>query len=284
MAEFDGRVAVVTGAASGIGRGLAERCAAEGMATLLADVDEEGLETTRAALEQQGARAAVQLTDVCDLSQVERLAERAWTEFGRVDLVFNNAGVLVSGPTWQHSAETWKWVLGVNLFGAIHGVQAFVPRLIAQGTPSRIVNTASVGGLLAGPLLAPYTVSKFGVVGLSESLYYEFEMMKLPVRVSVLCPGAVVTGIADSERLRPDWAAIAGGDAQDPEFQAAIRTGIQAGMEPKELAEFVFTAIAEDRFWILPDPGFLEGIARRTQSIVEGVNPTYGAELSPDED
>jgi NAD(P)-dependent dehydrogenase (short-subunit alcohol dehydrogenase family) len=275
MRDFAGRTAVVTGAASGIGRSLALHCADEGMSVVLADVDEGNLEETRKLVVDRGVASIAVPTDVSQAPAVEALAEAARSEFGKLHLVFNNAGVLVPGCAWERSAADWEWVLGVNVFGCIHGARVFLPILIEQGEPAHMVNTASVGGLLVGPFLSPYIVSKHAVVALTEAIHHELQATGASVGISCLCPGAVATGITSSERIRPadkGEAARLGSDAER-DFARGLEIGIEAGMPPDELARHAFAGIREDRFWIFPDPMFREGFEERARSILEGVNP-----------
>lgn len=281
MQDFEGRTAVVTGAASGIGRGLARHCAREGMAVVLADVDLAGLEATREELADGGARVLVQPTDVSREEQVTALADAAEAAFGRVHLVFNNAGVLTTGSGWEASHADWEWVLGVNLWGVIHGVRVFVPRLLEHGEPSHLVNTASVGGLLVGPFLTPYVVSKHAVVALSESLHLELAARGGRLRVSALCPGAVATGIGHSDRIRPETLREPRGEASAIEqgFEASLRQAIAAGAPPDSIAAATFDAIREERFWILPDPLFKAGVEARARSILDGTDPRAAQQM-----
>lgn len=277
MEHFAGRTAVVTGAASGIGRALALHCADEGMAVVLADVDEAGLEAARTAVAARGARALAVATDVSRGDSVEALADAAESEFGAVHLVFSNAGVLVGGCAWELPEQDWQWLLGVNLWGAIHGARVFLPRMLAHGEPAQLVNTASVGGLATGPWLAPYLVSKHAVVALSECLHHELAAIGAAVRVAALCPGAVATGIADSERVRPAGLRAAGRGAGPPEalrFSRALREGVAAGMPPEEIAEHAFRAIRARRFWILPDAVYRERVEHRLHNLLAGRDPS----------
>ena len=210
MQKFEGKVAVVTGASSGIGLGLARQCAAEGMRLVVADVDETGLGKIQGELEESGAEVFAFPTDVRRAEKVEALAHAALDAFGSVDLVFNNAGVLLSGCAWERTDDDWRWVLDVNLFGVINGVRSFMPILLDQGGPAHMVNTASVGGLMAGPFLSPYIVSKHAVVALTESIYHELAALKAQVGISVLCPGPIATGIGESERIRPADRSVSG--------------------------------------------------------------------------
>jgi NAD(P)-dependent dehydrogenase (short-subunit alcohol dehydrogenase family) len=273
--EFAGKAAVVTGAASGIGRALALEAARVGMSVALADVDETGLAETREQVEQLGAKAIAVPTDVSKSESVDALATAAEAAFGNIHLVFNNAGVLLSGRAWERSEADWSWVLGVNLWGVIHGMRAFLPRMIEHREAAHMVNTASVGGLVVGPFLAPYIVSKHAVVALTESLHYELAAEGANVQVSALCPGAVATGITASERIRPAELEPASPLQSDAEraFQEGLRSAIGVGAEPADIAAHVFEAVREGRFWILPDPSYKPGVETRMQSILAGLNP-----------
>jgi NAD(P)-dependent dehydrogenase (short-subunit alcohol dehydrogenase family) len=235
-------VAVITGAASGIGAGLAREAVRRGMKVVLADLDEARLE---AVATKTGGLAVP--TDVTDPASLEALAERAFAT-GPVDLLFNNAGVLETGLSWEIPAETWRRVVDVNLLGVVNGLRAFVPRLIAANRPSRVVNTASVGGFLPSPLFAPYSATKFAVVALTESMLGELQMRKSQVRVSLLAPGPVKTGIF-REPPPPASAEL-----------HAVLTGMlaQTGLTPDQFAPRVFDAIARDEYWIFPQPEALE--------------------------
>jgi NAD(P)-dependent dehydrogenase (short-subunit alcohol dehydrogenase family) len=273
--EFAGRTAVVTGAASGIGRALAVEAARRGMRVALADVDEKGLEETRKLAAAHGAKLLVRRTDVSREEDVVALADAAERELGGTHLLFNNAGVLVGGCVWERTPDDWKWVLGVNVFGVIHGIRTFVPRMLAAKQPGHVVNTASVGGLLTGAFLSPYVVSKHAVVALSEALHYELAARGAEIGASVLCPGAVKTGIWRSERIRPtDLAQTATPKAADERaFLDGMTAAIDAGIEASEIAPFVFDAVAEGRFWILPDPSFVPLIEQRFSGILAQRNP-----------
>jgi NAD(P)-dependent dehydrogenase (short-subunit alcohol dehydrogenase family) len=203
MRELRHKVAVVTGGASGIGLALARRFAAEGMALVLADVEGEALDVAAAALDDEGAEVLAIRTDVSDPAQVEALAEAAFERHGSVHLLCNNAGVVHRGAAWEQSLEDWEWVLGVDLWGVIHGVRAFVPTMLASGEPGHVVNTASVAGLVPFLEIASYDVAKAGVVSLSESMYLDLRRQKAALGVSVLCRGVVNTRIYSSERNRP---------------------------------------------------------------------------------
>jgi len=255
-----GRVAVVTGAASGIGLGLCERFAAEGMQLVISDVGTERLTRAAACLEALGVDVLAVPTDVASWESVESLAAQAFDRFGAVHLLCNNAGVTRPATAWECSREDWSWVLGVNLNGVFHGIRAFVPRMIERGEPGHVVNTASTAGLVAHPGVAAYTASKHAIVGLSESLYHDLRRRGLPIGVSVLCPGAVTTGLrANSRELNPaaDHAAI----PDLPESATAI--------SPEAVAGHVVDAVLAGRFWILTHPGYRAAIELRARGVLD---------------
>jgi NAD(P)-dependent dehydrogenase (short-subunit alcohol dehydrogenase family) len=278
MQELRERVAVVTGAASGIGRALAERLAREGMKLVLADVDAAGVAEVAGALRALGAPALAVPTDVTRADQVSALAERTLEAFGGVHVVCNNAGVFAAGPSWQAPLSDYEFVLGVNLWGVIHGIRTFVPILLERGEEGHIVNTASMAALACMPLSAAYTASKHAVLALSETLYLELRGRGAPIGVSALCPEAVATGIAHSERVRPPHLRRKAGEADAPEFalvEGAIRQAIARGLSPEAIAARTVRAIREDRFYILPDDEpWLAACRSRLEDIRLGRNPT----------
>lgn len=261
-----GRVAVITGAASGIGRGLAEHAAQLGMRLVLSDLDEVNLQTLCASLNARGVEVLACVTDVSDPQQVDQLRDAALTRFGEVDLLFNNAGVMQTGFSWELTDAQWQRMLKINLQGVINGIRSFVPLLLGQGRPAHVVNTASIAGLLSSPMMAPYSVTKQAVVALSETLHYELELLQAQVSVSVLCPGAVATQIMTSNQ---DTAAASSA------LLTTLDATIRQGMQPSELAEHVFAAINQKRFWVFPDPSFKDAFERRVRSILEETNPLY---------
>lgn len=266
MKHLQGRVAVVTGAASGIGRELAMACARRGMKLVLADVDADGLSATRALIPDCDAR--VQRCDVSSLGDVQSLADLAFEQFGNVHVLFNNAGVAALGPVWAATAEDWNWVLGVNLLGVAHGIQSFVPRMIAAGEEGHIVNTSSAAGLAAVAGSGVYCASKHAVVALSECLLKDLELANSKLGVSVLCPALVKTAIADSHRNRPSHLAATNPDSAP--FDQRVRAGMDASdVSAADVAEMTLEAICEERFYILPHPGVRPRIEERFRDIVD---------------
>jgi NAD(P)-dependent dehydrogenase (short-subunit alcohol dehydrogenase family) len=280
--EFKGKVAVITGAASGIGRGIAERCVIAGVKVVLADIDEVTLAKAETELKTLGGSVLSVRTDVSKRSDVELLARRTLDAFGQVDLLFNNAGVAAGGPAWEATWNDWAWVIGVNLWGVIHGVKVFTPLMLAQNTECHIVNTSSTAGLIAGGGSAPYAVTKHAVVALSESLYLSLQQRNAPVKVSVLCPGLVRTNIADTERSRP--AELRNEPvARTPEMEAglaAFKAAIEVSMTPLQVAAVVFDAIQKEQFYILPHPEWIEAIQLRTDKLLRMENPESPAALA----
>jgi NAD(P)-dependent dehydrogenase (short-subunit alcohol dehydrogenase family) len=273
-----GKVAVVTGAASGIGLALSERFARAGLNVVLADVEEPALATAANRIGALGVETLAVRTDVSDAAAVEALARAAVERFGSVHVVCNNAGVASGVDPWFGPLAAWEWVLGVNLWGVIHGVRAFLPILINQGE-GHIVNTASIAGLSpgSGPV---YAASKHAVVALSEELYKTTKIVELPVGVSVLCPGWVRTAIMDADRNWPERlgqtpARAPANEVMRPYFQHAI----DEGMGSDAIADLVADAIVTDRFWILPHPEFVELAVRRWHRIAKGENPNADADV-----
>jgi NAD(P)-dependent dehydrogenase (short-subunit alcohol dehydrogenase family) len=267
-----GKVAVVTGAASGIGLGLAERFARSGLDVVLADVDEPGL---RGAAERVGAVGVATLavvTDVSDPDAVEALATAAVARFGAVHIVCNNAGVVSLADPWSGPLAAWQWVVGVNLWGVLHGVRAFLPRLVAQGE-GHIVNTASMAGLAPG-FGAAYDATKHAVVALTEDLFTTLRMAGLPVGVSVLCPGWVRTGIIDAERNWPGhMGALPDHGFGSDVLATHVRRALDEGAPVASVADAVVDAVEAERFWVLPHPEFVDLAVRRWHGIAEGMNP-----------
>lgn len=278
MHIFQGHVAVITGAASGIGRGLAHRCVQEGMKVVLADIEPAALAETEAELRARGAAVLAVVTDVSRAGDVELLAQKALDAFGAIHLLCNNAGVGVVRSVWESTLADWQWVLGVNLWGVIHGVRVCVPIMLRQDTECHIVNTASIAGLVVGPgSSSSYNVSKHGVVALSETLYYELAQRGAKVKVSVLCPGWVNTRIFDAERNRP--VALRNDPLTvpvDPEAEAVIQEGRQAaqqGMSPDQVAARVFRAIEDEQLYVFTHPEMKDWVRIHMEHILAEHNP-----------
>jgi NAD(P)-dependent dehydrogenase (short-subunit alcohol dehydrogenase family) len=275
MKDFKGKVAVVTGAASGIGRAMINRFAAAGMKVVLADIEPAALEQAANEVRATGAEALTVRTDVSKGADVEALAQATLDRFGKVHVLCNNAGVAISAPCWTHTVADWEWLLGVNLWGVIHGIRVFTPILLSQGEDGHIVNTGSVAGLMSGPGMGIYNVTKHSVVTLSETLHQELELMGARVRVSVLCPGFVKTRIFESARNRPSHLSetapkLPGG----LELEQMGRLLLAGGLEPEVIAERVFDAVAAERFYILPHPEFKERVKARLDDIMAERNPS----------
>jgi NAD(P)-dependent dehydrogenase (short-subunit alcohol dehydrogenase family) len=279
MQALTGKVAVVTGGASGIGRAMADRFAREGMKIVLADIEEPALSNAASELTAAGAQVIAVRTDVSKSDQVDSLADAAYQRFGAVHVLCNNAGVAPEGaPVWMRSLDTWHWLLGVNLYGVIHGIRSFVPRMLAQGEEGHVVNTASIAGLSAGPMIGPYFVSKHAVVSLSETLYLDLKLANAKLGVSVLCPAFVKTNIGESARNRPSE--IAGDGFSSAEFHAMVRAMIESGIPASAVADQVVDAILKDQFWILTHPESKAMVRDRMTAILEGANPAGVGEIS----
>ncbi len=282
--DLKGRVAVITGAASGFGREFARLGAQRGMRLVLADLQHEGLDALADELRDARAEVITECVDVSRADDVHRLADRAFGDFGRVHLLFNNAGVAAGGLVWESTLRDWQWVLGVNLWGVIHGIHAFVPRMLAGGEPGHVVNTASVAGLLSPPLMGVYNVSKHGVVAVSETLYHDLRSVRAPVGVSVLCPAFVPTGIHQSERNRPP--ALRNDSAPTASMrsaQAATDKAVTSGrIGPAEVARLTFEAIAEDRFYVVTHPRIMASVRLRCDDVATLGNPRDPYSFKPD--
>ena len=282
MKDFADKVAVVTGAASGIGLAFASRFAKEGMKVVLADVEAAPLEAALASIRATGATAIAVRTDVMREAEVKRLADAAFETWGNVHILCNNAGVgggFGADGVWNIAAEDWDWVLGVNFRGVLHGIRHFVPRMLANAEPGHIVNTASIAGLVTGGTGAPYTISKHGVVALSELLYKDLKARNAKLSASVLCPGWVDTKIIESERNRPAELKRSGEVVAPTREMLArlqlVRGFLKEGFQPAAIAGLVIDAIRSDTFYVVPaQPNIEAALSLRLEDIRLRRNPT----------
>lgn len=292
MQEFEGKVAVVTGAASGMGRAFAERFAQEGMRVVLADVEAPALEATVTQFRQQEFDVIGIQADVSSQQAVEDLANQAFDHFGAVHILCNNAGVAGdldfvgdrNLPLWEQSTELWDWTFGINLYGVLYGIKAFLPRMLEQGEPAHIVNTASMAGLLGGSAAGIYGATKHSVVRITEALYHQLQGLDSPVHASVLCPGIIHTRIFASGRNRPEGAWSDGERPDDSTAATRIEEGdafFAHGLPPEQVAEQVLQAIRDEQFWILTPDVPLDRIRERTEGIVSMTNPTPARPIVP---
>jgi NAD(P)-dependent dehydrogenase (short-subunit alcohol dehydrogenase family) len=264
LSQLERRVAVVTGAAGGIGAALCRRLSAEGMRVVAGDIDADAVAETATGL-AEGLGLAV---DVADASSVRAFADAAFDAFGQVDLLCNNAGVFQGGLSWERSTDDWNWVLGVNLYGIVHGIASFVPRMIAQGTDGHVVNTASVASFVSGPFSSPYVVSKAGALALSECLAHDLASVDSRIGVSVLVPSAIDTGIARTARVRPDRYGT------DPTPDGAttvefLEATTAAGLAPDDVAGPVVDAIRTGTFLVPTRPSYADQLRSRYEALVE---------------
>jgi NAD(P)-dependent dehydrogenase (short-subunit alcohol dehydrogenase family) len=288
MKEFQGKVAVITGAASGLGREFASIAAARGMKLVLADVQVHLLERATDELQAQGAEVLSLVCDVRKARLVQELADAAMARFGAVHLVFNNAGVGAGGLIWESTEADWEWVLGVNLWGVIHGVRAFT-RLMLQcaqrdpGYEGHIVNTASMAGLLNAPAMGVYNVSKHAVVALTETLYHDLRLVDAPIGVSLLCPYFVPTAIADSHHYRPQELNTAEAPtASQLAAQALTAQAVEAGkVSAAEVAHITFEAVREGKFYVFSHPHALGAVEDRMEAIVRQAAPPDPYQATP---
>ncbi len=275
MTDFDGRTAVITGGASGIGLALAHRLGRDGANLVIADIEEVALERAVGQLAAAGAEVMGVRTDVGSQSDLGELADAAEDRFGPVHFLHNNAGVCTTGLVEEQSDAQWEWVIDVNLRSVIWGCREFLPRMKQHGEPAHIVNTASMAGLNGGPYMAPYYTTKFAVVGLSEAMWHEGRAEHSNVGVSVLCPGFVRTGIARSDRNQPDglggW--VAEGSAGGARFGELLSAGVDGGVEPDDIADAVVAAVAAGTLWILTHPASHDPIRQRTAAMLSGGLP-----------
>ena len=279
ITNFKGKTAVLTGGASGFGLECARIGARMGMNLVLVDVQQDALDKARVELEAQGVQVLAQRVDVSNADQMQSLAQAVSQAFGAPHFVFNNAGVAAGGLVWENTLEDWHWVMGVNLWGVIHGVRLFTPMMLAaaENDPSyqgHIVNTASMAGLLTPPNMGIYNVTKHAVVSLTETLYQDLKLVTDQISASVLCPYFVPTGIHHSERNRP--ASLAADKPTKSQLigQAMSEKAVSSGkVSAADVAQKVFDAIVTDQFYIYSHPRALGNVQRRTDAIVQAANP-----------
>ena len=283
MQDFEGKTAVITGGASGIGLAMGECFAAQGMNIVLADIEEDKLKAATAGLEAKGAKCIGQLTDVADPGQVQALAETARSTYGGVHIACNNAGVFTGGLLWEESLADYQWLVDVNVTGVMNGIRTFVPMMIEQDCPCHIVNTASMAALTAMPYSGIYHLTKHAVLAVSESLYHELSFHAPNIGLSVLCPEAINTGIAQAERNRP---AQYSGEADVVEHDAralvmgALAESTAGGISPMVMAERVLEGIKSGTFYLLSNEEWRNAANVRLEDIREGRNPTFAPPLS----
>ncbi len=277
MADWSNKVAVITGASRGIGAGLAHHCAQLGMHVVAAATNLEKLRELESSIQSTGGSVLTVQTDVADPDAVESLADLVFERFGKVHLLFNNAGVMVDGKSWERSFEDWRWSYEVNVLGVVSGIRSFLPRMLEQGEPARIVNTASAGGLISAvAYMGVYQSTKAAIIAISEALYQELAAEQASVSVSVLCPGDVVSDIYDRPREQ-------GNDEHLSQQEQAVRDTVAGmiaqGMSAAEYAERVLRAIEADKFWVITHEEFKPMLNVRSQSVLNETNPPTMAEM-----
>lgn len=282
MQRLADRVAFITGGASGIGLAIAHRLADEKTKLVLVDIEQGALDAAEAALRAKGASVLAIRADVANGAEVDAAAKRARDTFGLVHIIVNNAGVGGNGgPMWNISEGDWQWALGVNLWGVIHGIRALLPALVESGEEGHVVNTASMAGLTSTPFMGPYTATKHAVVALSECLAKELELSKSKVKVSVLCPGFVKTGISESHRNRDTSYGTQTHTPGSEKFRTILANLVNAGQPAAKIGDDVVRAMQTDRFYILTHPEMKPAIEHRMRQILDeqppGIDPMMRA-------
>jgi NAD(P)-dependent dehydrogenase (short-subunit alcohol dehydrogenase family) len=277
MKEFNDKVAVITGAASGIGLGLAKRCAKEGMKVVLADVETDALTRCQTELIGAGAETLAVVTDVSEIDDVRNLAYQTMNRFGGAHLLFANAGVAAGASLWESTLNDCQWVLGVNLWGTLHCIREFIPGMIGSDAEGHVVITSSIAGLTTYHPSSLYQLTKHGLVAMAEQLHHDLALRGTNIKVSVLCPGFVNTNIMDAERNRPvqyqDGSSVRASSEESDALEAAFRQMVQAGMPVDEVADQVFAAIVKEKFFVLTHPEFKSHIRMRMEDILDERNP-----------
>ena len=286
MQNFEGRTAVITGGASGIGLAIAERFGRAGCRVMLADIEAEALDTAIRKLEGQGIEAHGHVTDVADPASVEALAQRTKEVLGDTHLLFNNAGVSITGPTWLMSNDDWRWVWGVNVWGVVNGIKAFLPGMLAHGAEAHVVNTGSLASFHGNGDHAPYCSSKAAVLGLSQSLYGEMEAMMTGIGVSIVCPGMVATRIHQSWRNRPEEdAPWSDRESANAAFRAGSDEFQNRGIAPEDIAESVMEAVRDRQFYVFTGEVWPHYLKETLGRAIEARNPmvsTWGEDRRPE--
>lgn len=278
MKEFKDRVAVITGGANGIGLEIAEEATKRGMKVVIGDIDKEGLEKAEEKLKNMGADFLSLYMDVTEYDDMEMLAKKTLNKYGQVDIFFNNAGVAVPGPIWELPLNDIDYIMHSNLYSVVYGLRVFIPIMEEQGTDCHIVNTASVAGLLSSPAMPTYHMTKFGNIGLSESVNYQLQEKGSKIKISVFCPGFIQTDLHHCDDRRPEKFAI---DSNDPYYESeTYKNGlkkahyvIKTGIPIDSIGMSVFQAIEDEEFYILTHPKYQPVIGLRVKNILDGKNP-----------
>lgn len=273
MSDYQGKVVVITGAANGIGRQLAKSCAAKGMKLALADIDAPNLASIEAELKAQGAEVLTAVFDVRSEEDMEAFAKKAFAAYGTVDYFFNNAGVAVVGNIWSMEMKDWKWGFECNVYGLVHGIKAFIPRMLEQDKEAHVINTASIAGMLISPNSPVYVSSKHAAVSLTEVLNLQLQMIGSKIKTHVYCPGFIVTDLHNSNRHRPPELV---NDPSDPYYQTedyltkvkAMTDSVLGGIQVDEAIDMVWKALEEEKFFILTHPQYKPIVEARMQSIM----------------
>lgn len=277
MKNLKGKVAVITGGASGLGRAIADGCVREGMKIVIADIEDRALQQATSEIQAMGAEVIGVKCDVSKAADVERLAEKTYETFGATHLLFNNAGVAGGKRAWETTEADWQWEMGVNLWGVIHGIRIFVPWMLESGEEGYVINTASVAGLLTPTMSASYNVTKHGVVALTETLYHDLNEVGANIHAAVLCPAYVNTGIGESARNRPTELKNSNEEIsveQKARYELLKQALLKGKKTAADVANDVFAAIAEDKFYILTHSRILPSVQMRMEEIIAQKNPT----------